>query len=219
MSTWNHAKKELFVKIVYYGPGLCGKTTNLEFLYAKTPEKQRGDKKTLNTETDRTLFFDYMPLDVGLVGGFKTKLQIFTVPGQVFYNQTRKLVLKGSDGVVFVADAQAACLELNKESLQNLRDNLMETEGAELEDMPLVFQWNKQDLPNLSTEQELNDALNPRGVPGIPGVAVTGVGVFETLREIVRLAIGKIRDQELVAPTTPSDVLGGRGCELSEDDL
>lgn len=217
MTTWNHAKKELFVKIVYYGPGLCGKTTNLEYLYAKTPEKDRGDKKTtLNTETDRTLFFDYHLMEVGLVGGFKTKLQIFTVPGQVFYNQTRKLVLKGADGVVFVADSQAQCRELNKESLDNLRANL-ETEGLKLEDLPLVFQWNKQDLANLTPVEVLESDLNPRGLPSFKSVAITGQGVFETLREVVRLAIGRIREQEIVAPDTKSDVLGTTS--LTADDL
>ena len=209
MVVWNYSRKELFIKIVYYGPGLCGKTTNLEYLHAKTPERQRGERKSLNTEADRTLFFDYMPLDVGMVGGFKTKIQLFTVPGQVFYNQTRKLVLKDADGVVFVADAQAQCMDLNLESIENLRENLLETNRIELEAIPLVFQWNKQDLPSLSTEQERQDVLNPRGLPSFPSVALTGVGVFETLQEIVKLAIGNIRGDLEGVPVLRPDPTNG----------
>ena len=195
MTTWNYLKKELYVKIVYYGPGLCGKTTNIEALHARLPERQRGEKKSLNTEADRTLFFDYLPMNVGTVNGFKTTIQIFTVPGQVFYNQTRKLVLKGADGVVFVADSQPMVMEENHESVANLRENLLETEGIVLESLPLVYQWNKRDLPGVLSVAEMEAELNPLKLASFESVAINGVGVFETLQEVVRQAILEIRGQ------------------------
>jgi hypothetical protein len=186
------------LKIVYYGPGLCGKTTNLNVIYAKTTQKQRGEMISMNTQTDRTLFFDLLPMDVGIVGGFKTKLQVYTVPGQVFYNATRKLVLKGVDGIVFVADSQQAMLDANRESLQNLRENLSEL-GLKLEDIPLVFQWNKRDLKNITPVEVLEANLNPVGPDGSKrpsfsaSAAVDHQGVFDTLRGITRLVIDKVK--------------------------
>src|SRR5437764_567401 len=147
MVFFNYATMQMAAKIVYYGPGLCGKTTNLHYIYAKTSPQSRGEMVSLETETDRTLFFDLLPIDVGVIGGFKTRLQLYTVPGQVFYNTTRKLVLKGVDGIVFVADSQAAMLDANRESFQNLRENLKDI-GLVLDDIPLIVQLNKRDLPN-----------------------------------------------------------------------
>jgi len=196
MVFFNHATRQMTAKIVYYGPGLCGKTTNLNIIYARTAEKSRGEMVSLNTETDRTLFFDLLPLEVGMVGGFKAKLQLYTVPGQVFYNSTRKLVLKGVDGIVFVADSQPLMLEPNRESLQNLGNNLLEL-GLELKDIPMVFQWNKRDLKNVVPVSVLEAELNPHGFPSFETVAQEGLGVFETLRGITRLALAQIKAQHL----------------------
>jgi hypothetical protein len=179
-------------KIVYYGPGLCGKTTNLNTIYGRTSQKARGEMVSLNTETDRTLFFDLLPMDVGMVAGFKTKLQLYTVPGQVFYNSTRKLVLKGVDGIVFVADSQLPMLDANRESLQNLRDNLREL-GLDLKEIPLIFQWNKRDLKNIVPVEQLEREINPEGYASIQAIASDGTGVFETLRSITKLALANIK--------------------------
>ena len=160
MVFFNYATMQMAAKIVYYGPGLCGKTTNLHVIYARTSPNSRGEMVSLETETDRTLFFDLLPLDVGVIGGFKTRLQLYTVPGQVFYNTTRKLVLKGVDGMVFVADSQRPMLEPNRESLKNLRENLAGM-GLSLEEIPWVLQYNKRDLPNILDVEELQQALNP----------------------------------------------------------
>src|ERR1700692_1841835 len=149
MVFFNYATMQMAAKIVYYGPGLCGKTTNLHHIYAKTSPQSRGEMVSLETETDRTLFFDLLPIDVGVIGGFKTRLQLYTIPGQVFYNTTRKLVLKGVDGIVFVADSQKPMLEANVESLKNLRENLGEI-GLSIDELPIVFQLNKRDLPNVA---------------------------------------------------------------------
>ena len=192
MVFFNHATRQMTAKIVYYGPGLCGKTTNLNTIYGKTSQKARGEMVSLNTETDRTLFFDLLPMDVGVVGGFKAKLQLYTVPGQVFYNSTRKLVLKGVDGVVFVVDSQIPILEANKESIQNLEANLKEL-GIDLRDIPMVFQWNKRDLKNIVAIEDLERELNPRHLPSFQSVAHEGTGVFETLRGITRLALSHIK--------------------------
>ncbi len=192
MVFFNHATRQMTTKIVYYGPGLCGKTTNLNTIYGRTSQKARGEMVSLNTETDRTLFFDLLPMDVGMVGGFKSKLQLYTVPGQVFYNSTRKLVLKGVDGVVFVADSQTAMLDANKESFQNLRDNLREL-GLDLKDIPLVFQWNKRDLKNIIPVDVLERELNPGGRTSFQSIAADGTGVFETLRGITKLALANIK--------------------------
>jgi len=192
MVFFNHATRQMTVKIVYYGPGLCGKTTNLNTIYGRTAQKARGEMVSLNTETDRTLFFDLLPMDVGVIGGFKTKLQLYTVPGQVFYNSTRKLVLKGVDGIVFVADSQDAMLDANRESHHNLRDNLREL-GLELADLPLVFQWNKRDLKNIVPVEILERELQAQGKTAYQSIAQDGTGVFETLRGITRLALANIK--------------------------
>ena len=193
MVFFNYATMQMAAKIVYYGPGLCGKTTNLHHIYTKTSPQSRGEMVSLETETDRTLFFDLLPIDVGVIGGFKTRLQLYTVPGQVFYNTTRKLVLKGVDGIVFVADSQKPMLDANVESLNNLRDNLAEI-GLNLDDIPLVLQLNKRDLPNVATVQEMIAAMDPHGRhEHVESVASGGVGVFETLKMISKLTLRTLR--------------------------
>lgn len=202
MVFFNHATRQMTAKIVYYGPGLCGKTTNLNTIYGKTSQKARGEMVSLNTETDRTLFFDLLPMDVGMVGGFKTKLQLYTVPGQVFYNSTRKLVLKGVDGIVFVVDSQVPMFDAGRESWQNLEENLREL-GLSLQDIPVVFQWNKRDLKNVVPVDELEAAFNPRGLPSFQSVASDGTGVFETLRGITKLALSHIKTHVLGEAQAP----------------
>jgi mutual gliding-motility protein MglA len=193
MVFFNYATMQMAAKIVYYGPGLCGKTTNLHHIYAKTSPQSRGEMVSLETETDRTLFFDLLPIDVGVIGGFKTRLQLYTVPGQVFYNTTRKLVLKGVDGIVFVADSQRAMLEANVESLKNLRENLAEI-GTNLDEIPLVLQLNKRDLPNIATVDMMLDAMDPeRRAESVESVASAGAGVFETLKLISKLTLRTLR--------------------------
>jgi signal recognition particle receptor subunit beta len=188
---------QMAAKIVYYGPGLCGKTTNLHHIYARTAPGSRGEMVSLETETDRTLFFDLLPLDVGVIGGFKTRVQLYTVPGQVFYNTTRKLVLKGVDGVVFVADSQRAMKDANVESFQNLKTNLAEI-GLELSDLPLALQYNKRDLANILSIDELNRTLNSEGrFEAYEAVAVMGTGVFETLKAISRLTLRNLKKRML----------------------
>lgn len=189
----NYTTMQMSAKIVYYGPGLCGKTTNLQYIHQKTAPRSRGEMVSLETESDRTLFFDLLPLDVGVVGGMKVRLQLYTVPGQVFYNTTRKLVLKGVDGIVFVADSQKAMVEPNVESLRNLKENLKEI-GLLLEEIPTVFQYNKRDIRSILTIEELNESLNPRRLPYYEAAALHGVGVFETLKGISRLTLHAIRE-------------------------
>lgn len=193
MVFFNYATMQMAAKIVYYGPGLCGKTTNLHHIYQKTSPQSRGEMVSLETETDRTLFFDLLPIDVGVIGGFKTRLQLYTVPGQVFYNTTRKLVLKGVDGIVFVADSQKPMLEANVESFKNLRENLAEI-GTNLDDIPLVIQINKRDLPNIHEPETILEALDPehRAEP-VEAIAASGVGVFETLKLISKLTLRTLR--------------------------
>src|SRR5215210_2775774 len=189
MVFFNYATMQMAAKIVYYGPGLCGKTTNLHHIYAKTSPQSRGEMVSLETETDRTLFFDLLPIDVGVIGGFKTRLQLYTVPGQVFYNTTRKLVLKGVDGIVFVADSQQPMLEANVESLKNPRENLAEI-GVDLDELPLVLQLNKRDLPNVAPVETMLNALDPEHrLEYAQAVAPTGAGVFETLKQISKLTL------------------------------
>ena len=200
MVFFNYATMQMAAKIVYYGPGLCGKTTNLHHIYTKTSPQSRGEMVSLETETDRTLFFDLLPLDVGVIGGMRVRLQLYTVPGQVFYNATRKLVLKGVDGVVFVADSQVAAEDTNIESLANLRANIAEL-GLSLDDLPIVFQFNKRDIRNIQPVEVLNEALNPAGAPFFEAAALHGVGVFETLKAISRLAISSVRKK--VGPEAP----------------
>jgi signal recognition particle receptor subunit beta len=190
----NYTAMQMTAKIVYYGPGLCGKTTNLQWIHGRTAPRSRGDMVSLETEADRTLFFDLLPLDVGIIGGMKVRLQLYTVPGQVFYNATRRLVLKGVDGVVFVADSQVPAAEPNEESLSNLRQNLEEL-GLDPRAVPLVFQYNKRDLRNILPVPKMQEALNPAGAPSFEAAAVHGVGVFETLKEISRLSLDAIRSK------------------------
>jgi signal recognition particle receptor subunit beta len=185
MSFINYSSKEINCKIVYYGPGLCGKTTNLQFVYEKTNPQTRGKMISLATETERTLFFDFLPIALGEIRGFKVRFHLYTVPGQVFYDASRKLILKGVDGVVFVADSQVERLEANIESLENLRENLLE-HGYDLEELPFVIQYNKRDLPNVVSLEELREAINEKGIPDYEACATTGEGVFETLKAIAK---------------------------------
>jgi signal recognition particle receptor subunit beta len=198
---FNYTTMQMTAKIVYYGPGLCGKTTNLQAIHHRTAPKSRGEMVSLETETDRTLFFDLLPLEVGVIGGMKVRLQLYTVPGQVFYNATRKLVLKGVDGVVFVADSQVAALETNQESLKNLKVNLAEL-GLGFEQIPVIFQYNKRDIRNIVSIEALNQTLNPGGAPHFEAAALHGIGVFETLKAISRLAIASVRKK--LAPEEPA---------------
>ena len=189
----NYSTREITCKIVYYGPGRSGKTSNLHYIYQQVPEERKGKMVSLATQTDRTLFFDFLPLDLGMISGFTTKFQLYTVPGQVYYQTTRRLVLQGADGVVFVADSQARQLDENVESFQDLHANLAD-QGVEARSVPLVLQYNKQDLPpelTLSTRQ-LSDALNFRGVPEFSADALHGPGVFETLRAISELVLKRL---------------------------
>ena len=188
MVFFNYSTMQMAAKVVYYGPGLCGKTTNLQHIYSHTSSGSRGEMVSLETETDRTLFFDLLPLEVGKIQGFKTRIQLYTVPGQVFYNTTRKLVLKGVDGVVFVADSQRAMEQANVESLANLEANLDEI-GLTFDDVPIVLQYNKRDLANISTVEEMDASLNGRGWPSFEASALTGEGVFDTLRGISKLTL------------------------------
>ena len=185
MSLVNFTTREITCKIVYYGPGRSGKTTNLQHVYSQVPADRKGLMVSLATQTDRTLFFDFLPLDLGTISGFTTKFQLYTVPGQVYYNATRKLVLQGADGVVFVADSQLRQLDENLESLQNLHANILEY-GVDIRTLPMVLQFNKQDLPPelILTPPELDEALNFRGLPAFAADALHGTGVFETLKGI-----------------------------------
>lgn len=193
MSIVNYATREITCKIVYYGAGRSGKTTNLQYIYAQVPPDRKGNMVSLATQTDRTLFFDFLPLDLGNISGFTTRLQLYTVPGQVYYHATRKLVLQGADGVVFVADSQARQFDENVESLQDLHVNLAE-HGMDARTVPLVLQYNKRDLPPdmLAEVAELQDALNFRGVPDFQADALHGPGVFETLRGISEIVLKRL---------------------------
>jgi signal recognition particle receptor subunit beta len=188
MVLFNYSTRELTAKIVYYGPGICGKTTNLQFVHENLPGGIRGKMLSLATKTDRTLFFDFLPIDLGEIRGMKTRVQLYTVPGQVFYNETRKLVLKGVDGIVFVADSQETMLGANVESFKNLEEN-MKGHGMKLADMPHVIQFNKRDLPKLSSIEDMNAALNKYNAPFYESVATTGIGVQDTLKAIVKLVL------------------------------
>lgn len=191
MVLFNYATKEITAKVVYYGPGLCGKTTNLQFVYDSLPSNNKSKMLSLSTKTDRTLFFDFLPLDIGKIRGMRTKLQLYTVPGQVYYNSTRQLVLKGADGIVFVADSQDAALDANQESLQNLEDNL-KRQGIRIREIPLVIQYNKRDLPNALPVAELEREVNKLHVPSYESVATTGIGVEETLKGITHLVLAHL---------------------------
>ena len=193
MSLVNFTAREITCKIVYYGPGRSGKTTNLQYVYGRVPESRRGRMVSLATQTDRTLFFDFLPLELGSISGFATKFQLYTVPGQVYYQTTRKLVLQGADGVVFVADSQARQLDENIESFQDLHSNLAE-QGVDPRAMPLVVQYNKQDLPKelILPVADLADAINFRNVPEFGADALHGPGVFETLRGISEIVLRRL---------------------------
>jgi signal recognition particle receptor subunit beta len=192
MVSINYAFKEIISKIVYYGPGLSGKTTNLQHVFKKVPKDTRGELISLATDADRTLYFDFLPVNVGKIRGFDIKFQLYTVPGQVYYNATRKLVLRGVDGLVFVADSQLDKMDENIESLKNLEENLAEY-GYILKELPLVIQYNKRDLPKIATIEQLEQLLNPRGVPYFEAVATQGSGVFGTLKAISKLVIDKAK--------------------------
>ncbi len=202
----NYSGKEINAKIVYYGPGLCGKTTNLEKIYDSVPAANKGKMISMKTKTDRTLFFDFLPLELGEIGGFRTRMMLYTVPGQVFYNATRKLVLKGVDAVVFVADSERGKMRENQGSLENLRENLT-SYGIDIDQMPLVFQYNKRDLPDVYSKEELDRALERGSRPMVEAVAAKGDGVFETLRLISKLLLTrlhqKMRGQAAVEESAP----------------
>lgn len=192
MSFINYSSREINCKIVYYGPGLCGKTTNLQYIYARTSSEAKGKMISLATETERTLFFDFLPLSLGEIRGFKTRFHLYTVPGQVFYDASRKLILKGVDGVVFVVDSQIDRLEANLESLENLRFNLQE-QGYDLDKIPYVIQYNKRDLPNIASIEELKSLTNSTNVPDFEAVATTGEGVFDTLKAVAKLVLTELK--------------------------
>jgi signal recognition particle receptor subunit beta len=194
MVLFNAATKELTAKIVYYGPGLCGKTTNIQRIYDNLPDNERGKMLSLNTQTDRTLFFDFLPINLGTIRGLKTRIQLYTVPGQVFYDATRKLVLRGADAIVFVADSQTPALDSNKESFQNMIDNLAE-QGVDLARMPHVIQWNKRDTPNALPVELLNKEINRFAAPTFEACALEGAGVQETLESISRLVLQHLSDK------------------------
>jgi signal recognition particle receptor subunit beta len=193
MAFINYSAREINCKLVYYGPGLCGKTTNLKHIYERTAPQARGKMISLATETERTLFFDFLPLALGEIRGFKTRFHLYTVPGQVFYDASRKLILKGVDGVVFVADSQEERFEANLESIDNLRGNLRE-QGLELDRLPWVIQYNKRDLRSALPVEELRRALNPTGkILDFEASATTGKGVFETLKALAKLVLQDLR--------------------------
>ena len=197
MVSINYAFKEIWCKIVYYGPGLCGKTTNLQYAHQKIPSPSRGELISLATDQDRTLYFDFLPVDIGRIHGFSIKFQLYTVPGQVYYNATRKLVLRGVDGVVFVADSQRSKMDENMESYQNLVENL-KGYGCDIEKLPLVLQYNKRDLSDISSVDELESILNPRGLPHFAAVATQGMGVFDTLKCISKLVLDLTKGKKVV---------------------
>jgi hypothetical protein len=188
----NFPAREINCKLVYYGPGLGGKTANLQWIYENTGSNLKGKMISLATETDRTLFFDFLPLDLGTVRGFKTRFHLYTVPGQVFYEASRKLILKGADGVVFVADSQEERVDANLETLDNLREHLKE-HSLDITTIPYVLQLNKRDLPNVPPVDELKKHLQIKGEPTLEGVAITGQGVFETLKEVAKLVLAELR--------------------------
>ena len=191
MTFINYASREINCKIVYYGPGLCGKTTNLQYIYDKTNPNAKGKLISLATETDRTLFFDFLPLELGTVRGFRTRFHLYTVPGQVFYDASRKLILKGVDGVIFVADSQVGRMDANVESVENLQANL-KTQGYDINTIPFVLQLNKRDLPNVAPIDEMKQLLMRREQPVFEAVAAKGPGVFETLKGVAKLVLQEL---------------------------
>ncbi|HEY8152256.1 MAG TPA: ADP-ribosylation factor-like protein [Vicinamibacteria bacterium] len=191
MTFINYASREINCKIVYYGPGLCGKTTNLQYIFDKTNPAAKGKLISLATETDRTLFFDFLPLELGTVRGFKTRFHLYTVPGQVFYDASRKLILKGVDGVIFVADSQVERMDANVEAIENLKTNL-KTQGYDLSAIPYVLQLNKRDLPNVASVDEMKKLLATKNEPVFEAVAAKGPGVFETLKGVAKLVLADL---------------------------
>lgn len=218
MVLFNYSTKELTAKVVYYGPGLCGKTTNLQWIHEKLPIKNKGKMLSLATETDRTLFFDFLPIELGSIRGMRTRIQLYTVPGQVFYNATRRMVLKGADCVVFVVDSQEPMLEANAESFENLRENL-EINEIEADDVPMVIQYNKRDLPNALPIEILNERLNPRNLPTYEAVAVKGLGVEDTLKGVTGLVFRSLATKyggsESATPA-PSNVATAKAAPLMQ---
>jgi mutual gliding-motility protein MglA len=192
MSFVNHHLKEINCKIVYYGPGLSGKTTNIQHIYQKTCPDNKNKMVSLSTDNERTLFFDFLPLDLGEIRGFKTRFHLYSVPGQVFYEPSRKLILRGVDGIVFVADSQIGKMETNIQSLESLKNNLIEL-GIDYQAIPIVMQWNKRDLSNLMTIDDLNQRLNPDNIPYYEASAVKGEGVFQTLKTISKLVLVNLK--------------------------
>ncbi len=188
MSAINYASREINCKVVYYGTGLGGKTTNLEYIYSRVDPGNKGKMISLATETERTLFFDFLPIDLGEIRGFKTRFHLYTVPGQVYYNASRKLILKGVDGVIFVADSQGSRAEANIESMHNLYENL-EDHGYDLAEIPFAIQYNKRDLSDVQSVEELRAQINPSGVPDFEGVAIEGKGVFDTLKAVSKQVV------------------------------
>ncbi len=208
MSLVNYATREITCKIVYYGPGRSGKTTNLQYIHSRVPWDRKGEMVSLATEADRTLFFDFLPLNLGQISGFTTRFQLYTVPGQVYYNATRKLVLQGADGVVFVADSQKSQLEADIESFRNLQQNLLE-HGIDIRDIPVVIQYNKRDLPNVFSIEQLDEEFNFRNVPSYPASALLGEGVFDTLRSVSEGVLKKLASK-LDVSTEPQAAGGQR---------
>jgi signal recognition particle receptor subunit beta len=210
----NFALREVNCKIVYYGPGMSGKTTNLEIVHKKAPEANKGELTSIATEGDRTLFFDFMPLDLGTIAGMRTRFQLYTVPGQVYYNSTRKLVLQGVDGIVFVADSSESKMEENLESLENLKNNLAEY-GKDIRELPIVLQYNKRDLPDALTIDQLNEKLNHWGCPYFEAVAITGEGVFPTLKCLSGMVLETLnrdhRETTAAAPAARGALAAGGG--------
>jgi len=194
MSFINYSSKEINCKLVYYGPGLGGKTTNLQYIYEQTQGELKGKMISLATETERTLFFDFLPLSLGEIRGFQTRFHLYTVPGQVFYDASRKLILKGVDGVIFVADSQSERFDANLESMENLRVNLSE-HGYDLDSMPLVVQYNKRDLPSAMQPEELKKHLNPQGVADFEAIATQGQGVFESLKTLAKQVLVALKSE------------------------
>mgnify|MGYP000109033442 CR=1 FL=1 len=192
MAFTSFENKEINCKIVYYGPGLGGKTTNIQHVYQQTAGGNKADMVSLNSENERTIFFDFLPLDLGMIRGFKTRFHLYTVPGQVFYEASRKLILRGVDGVVFVADSQVERMEANIESLKSLENNLAE-QGYDIEKIPLVLQWNKRDLPNVSPVEDLDMTLNKFSRPSFEATATTGEGVFDTLKVMTKLVLMNLK--------------------------
>jgi len=205
MALLNHVTREITAKVVYYGPGLCGKTSNLKYIYDNLEEEGRGNMLSLATEADRTLFFDFLPMDLGTMRGFKVRLQLYTVPGQVFYEETRRRVLKGCDGVVFVADSQRSMQDANRESLAQLSQHLSEN-GLVFAEVPLVLQYNKRDLPDLLSVEEMDTDLNPANMPFFEAVASEGIGVEDTLKAVIRLVLKKLVDRGVVRQEGDSEV-------------